>query len=64
MYWGLEGTLGTQEPDGYRGIRGIGWLLGSVGSVWVIRGVSAGVGECQGCIGTGRDCRYSGPEGV
>ena len=28
VYWGLGGSVGTQEPEGVYGIRGIGGLLG------------------------------------
>ena len=30
VYWGLAGTLGTQGPEGYRGIWGLLWGVGGL----------------------------------
>ena len=41
LYWGLAGTLGTQGPEGFRGLLRD---VGSVGdSIWGCQGVSGGV---------------------
>ena len=54
MYWGLGGTLHTQGPEEYRGHWGTPRVRGHFG----------GVRGHQGCIGAGRDSRYSGARRV
>ena len=55
---GLRGALGADRVCGYSGARrGIGGLRGH----W---GVQGGVGAIRGVLRAGRECRYSGPEGI
>ena len=64
VYWGWQGLQVLWDQKEYRGIRGYWGLVGGVGMLgplWMHQGTSGsvrGVGV-QGCIGTGRDCRYS-----
>ena len=47
---GLTGTVRTQQPEGYGHQGALGAPMGCWGLLW----------GCQGCIGAGRACRYSG----
>ena len=39
VYWGLAGSVGTQEPEGYMWHKGHWGLLGGVGDIIVVSGV-------------------------
>ena len=51
VHWGLVGSVGTQEPAGYRWLQGA--PRGCQGAIGAIMG-------CRGALGAGRECRYSG----
>ena len=48
MYWGLVGSVGTQEPEGVYVALGV--IEGPLEDVGVL-GLLGGVRGCQGCFG-------------
>ena len=64
VHWKLAGSVGAQEPVGYRGQQGHWGLLGGVGASGGIRGLSRACRVSGVYWVAGRECRGQRPVGV
>ena len=51
--WGVTGSVVTEARS-----------IGCIRCIWGFLGMLGVFGAIRGCIGAGKECRYSGPEGV